>query len=193
MENIHYFIYNGSFTTIVGDYNGIIEDIGSTLEEYESGKYVLLSSDQVEFLLSHPGSSPEEAFNMAESLVATEEDKNAVINSIYEYDSSINVNKFIVNGTPFWFDKETRTSLNNSISIEDSVGKETTTLWINGTPYTLSIEQARQFLTDIEIYAIACYNNTQNNITSVKNLSLKSDVKSFDITTGYPDVLNFNF
>lgn len=193
MNDTYYFIYDGGFVTLSGSYNHLSNDIGETLEDYESGKYVLLTEEQSEFLLSHPGVTPEEAFNMEVSLKATQEDKESLVYSILEYDSSPNVNKFLVNNQEVWFDKETRVSLNNSINIESSVGKDTTTIWIKGSPYTISIESAKQFLTDLEIYAIACYNNTQNNIAEVDTLDLKEDVKNFDITKGYPEILSFNF
>lgn len=189
------FIYNGNYLTVSGDYNNvpdIVENFGETLEDYFNGKYVMLNAEQIAFLDANPAALPVEAFNMTIAAEATEFDKQLVIEAIENYDTSDSVNTFYVNGTPVWFSKETRTSLNNSISIEKEVGKETTVLWINGTPYTMTVEDAKQMLTDLELYAIACYNNTQNNIASVQAMTLKSELKNFDITQGYPEKLNFN-
>lgn len=189
------FIYNGNYLTVSGDYNNvpdIVENFGETLEDYFNGKYVMLNAEQIAFLNANPAALPVEAFNMTISAEATEFDKQLVIEAIENYDTSDSVNTFYVNGIPVWFSKETRTSLNNSISIEKEVGKETTVLWINGTPYTMAVEDAKQMLTDLELYAIACYNNTQNNIASVQAMTLKSELKNFDITQGYPEKLNFN-
>ncbi len=190
------FIHNGDYLTVSGNYNcvpDIVENLGETLEDYLNGKYVLLNNEQVDFLRANPAVLPIEAFNMAESSEATEFDRQVVIAAIDEYDTSAEVNTFYVNGTPVWFSKETRTSLNNSISIEKEVGKDTTVIWINGTPYTITVESAKQMLVDLELYAIACYNNTQSNIALVQSMTLKSELRDFDITKGYPEKLNFNF
>lgn len=195
MDEFHIFIYNGSYVTVSGDYNyipDIVTNLGETWEDYLNSKYVLLNEEQENYVDEHPGASPSEAFFMQEDIEASASDKRSLIEKINEYDSSEEVNTFYVNDVPVWFNKETRTSLNNSISIEKEVGKETTVLWIDNTPYTMSVDAAKQMLIDIELYAIACYNNTQNNIAEVEGLTLKSDIKSFDITKGYPEKLNFN-
>lgn len=193
--NEYIFIHNGNYLTISGDYNcvpDIVENMGETLEDYLNGKYVMLNVDQIAFLEANPAATPAEAFNMAESTEATEFDRQAVIEAIQNYDSSEEVNTFYVNGFPVWFSKETRTSLNNSLSIEREVGKETTVLWIGGTPYTMTIDDAKQMLTNLELYAIACYNNTRSNIASVQAMTLKAELRNFNITQGYPEKLNFN-
>lgn len=193
--NEYIFIHNGNYLTVSGDYNcvpDIVENLGETLEDYFDGKYVMLNAEQIAFLEANPAALPVEAFNMAEAAEATEFDRQVVIESIENYDSSEEVNTFYVNGAPVWFSKETRTSLNNSLSIEKEVGKETTILWIGGTPYTMTVDEAKQMLIDLELYAIACYNNTQNNIASVQAMTLKSELRNFDITQGYPEKLNFN-
>ena len=189
------FIHNGNYLTVSGDYNcvpDIVNNFGETLEDYHNGKYVLLNDEQVAFLKANPSILPIEAFNMNESSEATELDKQLMIESIKDYDTSKEVNTFYVNGDPVWFNKETRAALNSSLSIEKEVEKESTVLWINGTPYTMTVDEARQMLIDLELYAIACYNNTQTNIRSVQAMSLRSELRNFDITQGYPKKLNFN-
>lgn len=193
--NEYIFIHNGNYLTVSGDYNcvpDIVENLGETLEDYLNGKYVMLNAEQLAFLEANPAALPIEAFNMAEDDEATEFDRQVVIEAIENYDYSEEVNTFYVNNTPVWFSKETRTALNNSLSIEREVGKETTILWISGTPYTMTVDVAKQILSDLELYAIACYNNTQNNIASVQAMTLKSELRNFDITQGYPEKLNFN-
>lgn len=195
MKESYIFIYKEGYVTVSGDYTcdpDIVENLGETWEDFLEGKFVLLNEEQEAYLEAHPLAAPYESFNMTESTEATELDKEMLIHRIEAYDSSEEVNTFYVNGTPVWFSKETRTSLNNSISIEKEVGKETTVLWINGTPYTMTVDNAKQMLTDLELYAIACYNNTQNNIVSIQSMTLKSELKNFDITQGYPEKLNFN-
>lgn len=189
------FIQNETYITVSGEYTcfpDIVDNLGTTIEDYSEGKYILLNEEQRNFLEINPSALPSEVFNMTMSDKATELDKQLVVAAINEYDISEAVNSFYVNDTSVWFSKETRASLNNSITIEQEVGKETTTLWFNGVPYTLTIEAAKQMLIDLELYALACYNNTQTNIASVQNLTLKSELNSFDITQGYPEKLKFN-
>lgn len=189
------FIQNETYITVSGEYTcfpDIVDNLGTTIEDYSEGKYILLNEEQRNFLEINPSALPSEVFNMTMSDKATELDKQLVVAAINEYDISEAVNSFYVNDTSVWFSKETRVSLNNSITIEQEVGKETTTLWFNGVPYTLTIEAAKQMLIDLELYALACYNNTQTNIASVQNLTLKSELNSFDITQGYPEKLKFN-
>ena len=195
MEEKYYFIYGGDFTLVTGNYQWfpeIMENLGTTLEDYNEGKYVLLNEEQTAFLESHPDASPEEAWNMSISEAAKPLDILLLVGKIEEYDTSSEVNTFYINDTAVWFSKETRTSLNNSVSIEKEIGKDTTVLWVDNTPYTVSVDTLKQMLTEIELYAIECYNNTQNNIAEAKELTLKSEVDSFDITKGYPEKLSFN-
>lgn len=191
----YYFIYNKGFVLVRGDYTfnpDIMDNLGTTLDDYNEGKYVLLNEEQTSFLKSNAGITPEEAWDMSFDVYVKEGDINALIADILDYDSSSDVNVFYVNDIPVWFNKETRISLGNSISIEKEIGKETTILWINNTPYTMGIEEAKQMLIDLELYAISCYNNTQKNIATVKTFTLKEEIKNFDITQGYPNKLKFN-
>ncbi len=196
MDNFYIFIHEGGFTTVSGDYTcdpDIVENLGETWDDYLNGKYIMLNDEQIEFYNSNPTLSVEEIFNMNENDKVSPAELERIKSAIDIYDSSSDVNTFYVNDTPIWFDKETRTSLNNSVSIEKQVGKETTVLWINSTPYTLPVDTVKQMLSDIELYAIACYNNTHNNKAEVEAMTLKSEAKSFDITKGYPEKLRFNF
>lgn len=194
MDEIYYFIYNNSFVTVTGDYHwhsDIAENLGTSLEDFTEGKYVLLNEEQVAFLKEHGDATPEEAWNMAVRENANSNDIGALIERIEDYDSSEEVNKFFVNDTPVWFNKEVRTSLNSSLSIEKEVGRETTVLWINNTPYTISVDEAKRIISEVELYAVECYNNTQKNIAEAKTLTLKEEVTSFDITKGYPEKPRF--
>jgi hypothetical protein len=46
-------------------------------------------------------------------------------------------------------------------------------------------------LNAIELYASACYDNTQRHISTVKSMEMIDDIKSYDYRTGYPDKLIF--
>lgn len=195
MNGTYYFIYNGDFVLVTGNYqwnSEIMENLGTSLEDYKEGKYVLLNEEQAAFLENHEEATPEEAWNMSISENASPKDIRSLVESINEYDTSAEVNTFYVNGTPVWFDKYARTTISQSISTEIGVGKETTVMWFEGTPYTMDINDAKQMFIDIELYAIECYNNTQKNIAEARTLTSKSEVANFDITKGYPEKLSFN-
>lgn len=190
----HIFIYNKDFAIVSGDYtcdHDIVANLGETWQDYLDGKYVMLNEEQTEFLDSYPTATPQEVWNMEISPLATASEILALVNEINDYDMSEEVNTFYVNGEAVWFSKEKRTALNNSLTIEETV-KDTTTLWVNNTPYVMTVEAAKRMLVDIELYTIECYNNTQENIAKAKTLTLKEEVASFDITKGYPEKLNFN-
>lgn len=111
------------------------------------------------------------------------------IQEILEYDSSKQINIFKVNGIDMWLDKATRTGLMLRFQSEQNAGKTETTLWQDGVAITLTIEQAFQLLYALELYASACYDNTQMHIANVKSMENIEAVKSYDYTGGYPDVL----
>ena len=90
-----------------------------------------------------------------------------------------------------WLDKATRVGLKLRFDAELSVGKTTTILWYEGMSFELELANAIQMLNAIEIYASACYDNTQKHIANVKSMNTIGDVKSYDYRTGYPEKLRF--
>lgn len=196
MNEFYIFIHEGGYVTVSGDYTcnpDIVTNLGETWGDFINNKYVLLSNEQVSYLNKHQQASPKEVFYMTEDTEASEFDKDMLVTRIKEYGDSDLVKAFYVNGKSIWYDSETRQSINSSIQMEKEVGKETTTLWVDGTPYELTVEVALDFFKKIELYSKACYNITQTLILQARNLTLKEEIKSFDITEGYPEKLNFNF
>lgn len=125
--------------------------------------------------------------------VPTLEDiKARKVDEILAYDSSSNVNEFSIGGVPMWLDKATRAGLLLRFEAEGKVGRTETTLWNDGQSYTLPLEQAQQILIALELYASACYDNTQSHIAEVQKLDSKEAVEDYDYTTGYPAKLAFN-
>ena len=61
-----------------------------------------------------------------------EEAKSSMIANITDYDVSSSVNSFILNGKEMWFNRDTRTSIMNSLTILQQIGKETMNLWYDG-------------------------------------------------------------
>ena len=121
-----------------------------------------------------------------------EEAKNNKVSEILFYDSSSAVNEFSIGGVPMWLDKATRAGLLLRFEAEAKVGRTETTLWNDGQSYTLPLETAQQILIALELYASACYDNTQSHIAEVQKLESKEAVEAYDYTTGYPQKLAFN-
>lgn len=120
-----------------------------------------------------------------------EEIKANKVDEILAYDSSSAVNEFSIGGVPMWLDKATRAGLLLRFEAEGKVGRTETTLWNEGQSYTLPLEQAQQILIALELYASACYDNTQSHIAEVQKMESKEAVESYDYTTGYPQKLLF--
>lgn len=130
-------------------------------------------------------------FNMAPEKSPLEKAKEEVFRAIEQYDTSDNVNSFSLNGVKVWLPKETRVGLMNSITIEKNSGKEESTLWFNGICIVVNCGAAIKMLSDLELYALACYNKTAEHKLAVSQLTEVSEVKIYNYTAGYPDKLSF--
>ena len=106
-----------------------------------------------------------------------------------EYDNSAEVNSFYLNGKRVWLDKATRVGLVNSLNLEKSSSKTNTILWFNNISITIDIDKALQLLSIVEMYAKDCYNNTHQHYSDITKLETLEDCLSFDITSGYPNIL----
>ena len=118
-------------------------------------------------------------------------EKEYKIEEILIHDSSPEVNCFYIGGQEMWLDKATRVGLKLRFDAEIASGQTNTTLWYEGTPFNLELANALQMLNAIELYASACYDNTQRHIANVKSMKMIDDIKSYDYRTGYPDYLRF--
>ena len=110
---------------------------------------------------------------------------------ILKYDSSDEVNVFYIGEYQLWLDKATRVGLKLRFDAEIANGQTNTTLWYEGTPFNLELVNAVQMLNAIELYASACYDNTQAHIANVKALDDEESVKQYDYKVGYPEYLKF--
>ncbi len=107
-----------------------------------------------------------------------------------EYDSSFEVNCFILSGKKVWLDKSTRVGLFNLLTMEKASNTEIITLWFNTIPIEIEINKAITLLTAVEKYAKQCYDNTQKHYAEINKLNSIEDCLQYDITAGYPVILN---
>ena len=117
--------------------------------------------------------------------------KRVRIAEVERYDKSEQVNCLYLAGQHCWLDKATRVGLANSIAIEKAAGKTETTLYLNGIALTISIDEARQMLSALELYALDCYRKTEEHKATINALSVIEDVEKYDVTQGYPEKLRF--
>ena len=74
---------------------------------------------------------------------------------------------------------------------EQASVKTETTLWYNDMEFTLSLSEAIDMLYALEVYASACYDNTQRHISNVNKLENIDEIKDYDYKLGYPEKLKF--
>lgn len=119
------------------------------------------------------------------------QEKEQMIENIFYYDSSDDVNIFYFGEQKMWLDKATRVGLKLRFDAELSAGKNTTTLWYNGMSFELELSAALHMLNAIELYASACYDKTQAHIASINAIEDLEALKNYDYRTGYPEKLRF--
>lgn len=99
------------------------------------------------------------------------------------YDNSSEVNSFIFKGSPMWLDKATRVGLMHLVNCSS----DKVQVVLENEIITFSKDEAKDFLTQLELYAGQCYLQTQKHLLAVKQLKTAEDFINYDYTTGYPD------
>lgn len=123
--------------------------------------------------------------------------KDKKIAKIDEYDKSSRVNEFIVTHdgqvvTTHWFEPNIRANYKNSVESAELVGMQTVSFYVGNMPLTLSTQDAKMMLAQIQLYADACYIVTQQHKAAIEALETIEAVDAYDYTTGYPNKLSFD-
>lgn len=147
---------------------------------YNPNEEMILSDGWVEYIAPIP--TEEELLLRA---------KQSLKRAIERYDTSAKVNEFFVSGIPVWLDKNTRAGLLLRFQAEKAQGIVSTTLWYNSMQFPLNVDNAISMLYAIELYASACYDNTQRHLSEADKLTTKEDVENYNYRTGYPEKLRF--
>ena len=121
-----------------------------------------------------------------------EKAKKEKLAAILAYDTSSDVNGFMLNGNKVWLDKGTRLGLMNSIQITRDMGQDTTTLWFDGYKLEVRCDMAIMLLSSLEMYAMECFNVTAAHKKAVSELTTIEEVEAYDYKTGYPKQLDIN-
>ena len=181
------------------DTNDLIpqEQLGTTIDDYYSGKYIPLSQEQVAFMEQYPHSTPEEVFRMV--YAPSEEELfrlalKAKMSAVYNYDHSHVVNTFFINDTPSWLNRVARASLAFTLSAYKANSINSLTLWTTGAnpvPFEISVTRMEEILFELELYAKKCFDTTMNHKTNILSLESSEDITAYDHTQGYPEILRF--
>ena len=163
------------------------------------GQRTIKGKDGNEKVVSTNTYNPTEEMILADGWVEYEEPKvdelvlakQKATRAIERYDSSSEVNLFYMGGQPMWLDKSTRAGLMLRFQSEQAIGREMTSLWYGGQMCELPLVNAFQMLYALEVYASACYDNTQRHIAAVDMLESKEAIESYDYRVGYPEKLEF--
>lgn len=99
------------------------------------------------------------------------------------YDSSSEVNSFLIGNQPFWLDKATRVGLMHLANCSDTDLQ----LVLGDKILTFPTDFAKTFLAKLEVYAGQCYLQTQKHLIAIKELKTVEDILNYDYTTGYPE------
>lgn len=119
-----------------------------------------------------------------------EKAKKEKLAAILAYDTSSDVNGFMLNGNKVWLDKETRVGLMNSTQITRDMGQDTTTLWFDGYKFEVRCDMAIMLLSSLEMYALECFNVTAAHKKAVSEMTTIEEVDAYDYKTGYPKQLD---
>ena len=188
--------------------------IGSSIEDYENGAFLLLSDEQATFHAEHPDASQLEVWNMEltpepEQPVVPDPEpdelviaRQAKLQEIVEQDDFSN--KFFVSVTQggievanqeLWIDKDLRNSLYSiTLPALQSDGETTTKLWTTGTPpqsIDVPISWALKYLPYLEIYAKRTYDLRASNEAAAYAATTVEEIAQIDVKANYPHFLTF--
>ena len=121
-----------------------------------------------------------------------EKAKKEKLAAILAYDTSSDVNGFMLNGNKVWLDKETRVGLMNSTQITRDMGQDTTTMWFDGYKLEVRCDMAIMLLSSLEMYALECFNVTAAHKKAVSELTTIEEVEAYDYKTVYPKQSDIN-
>lgn len=107
---------------------------------------------------------------------------------IRDYDTSLEVNSFLIGESLFWLDKATRVGLMHLANCSS----EDLQLVLGDQVLTIPVDIAKAFLTKLEVYAGQCYLQTQKHLLAIKDLKTIEDMINYDYTKGYPEKITFN-
>lgn len=174
----------------------LYDNIGTTYSHYLSGWWIELNSVQLRIHEEYPNASVQEVLEMklkdkpvVDKLV---EAKNNKLREIRAYDQSKEVNGFVVNNSiTTWLSVQERLNYKQSVEAAKLLGEKTLDFLIEGTPFSITTEQAEYMLAMIQRYADKCFIVTEQHKANVNAMTLVEQIESYDHKEGYPEMLKF--
>lgn len=187
-------------------------NVGTTLEDYDNGTFLLLNDDQIAFHEANPDASPLQVWNMEipstpEPEPVPEPDaleiaRQAKLQEIADQDKfsekffvMITQGGIEIANVELWANSALRTSLlGSTLPAEASDGKKTTILWSTTTPsqpLEVPIDWAKKNLLVLEIYAKRTYDLMQTNRNATLAATTVDEIAQIDPKADYPHFLTF--
>ena len=171
-------------------------NMGTTYEDFQNGKFILMTNEQIAFHEQYPDATVEQVINLEvpqAKLRTLEEAKRDMLRNIDYYDRSTNVNGFTINGSiTAWFTPTERSNYKQSVEAAKLMGIDTLTFYVGDNMLTVSTAKAELMLAAIQLYADQCYIITKQHKLAVNELETVEEVDSYNYRSGYPEKLNFD-
>ena len=129
---------------------------------------------------------------LRDPIFSLEDAKAVALAGLYTYDNSEEINTCSINGVNLWLNKSSRALLR--LEAQDYPDDAEFPIYgFDGSSVTLTCVQLKDFLSKLEMYAMATYGVTRKHETSIKALNDVTAVQSYDFTVGYPEPLVMTF
>lgn len=194
--------------------------IGTTLADFYEGKWVRLSEEQATFHKEHPEANVKEVWDMIIIPTPhpiddpVQKAKDYKLSELDFYDKSYAVNGFDVIDSSYipqviepvdgeepvednggtitsWLTPAERANYRSSIDAAELVGLTEVSFYIGEMPITLSVQNAKLMLAQIQLYADQCFMVTKHHKAAIEALDTVKDINAYDFSVGYPTRLQF--
>jgi hypothetical protein len=108
------------------------------------------------------------------------------------FDSSPEVNSFLIGGMPCWIPAGERAEYDPSIGATERANRKTIVVPLAGQLVEVPVEQARVMLDAIQLYAGDAAIVTARHAAAIAALESIEEVDAYDFTTGYPEKITFD-
>lgn len=117
--------------------------------------------------------------------------KQRKLQEISDYNTSDNVDAFLLNGEKHWLTRDERAMAKLSTEARQRLGHHTTEQCLGGKFYTIPCDTLLTMLARLEDYALSCFNYAIRQQAEVNALTSLEEVENYDVTKGYPEMLSF--
>lgn len=117
--------------------------------------------------------------------------KQRKLDEIIDYNTSDNVDAFLLNGEKHWLTRDERAMAKLSTEARQRLGHYTTEQCLGGKFYTIPCDTLLTMLARLEDYALSCFNYAIRQQAEVNAITSLEEVENYDVTKGYPEMLTF--